>query len=488
MSMASGPAGLTAATNAPGPGPVRVAVLPVLAVSVVLLAVSSRYGPHWDELYFRMLPLRWWYEDQPPLTVWLTWLAARVSDALWVQRLPAVASAAAGVVVAGLFARSLGAGPGIQRLAAWAHAFTVYPLLMGHVFTTAALDTLAWQVIVLLVLRATQGHPRALLWVGVVGGVACWNKLLVIALLAALFLALLLTDRRVLLRRETAAAAALFAVLAGPQVFFQVANGLPMARVSAGLVARQGDVVRLVLVPTLALFLGPPLVRVWWAGLVGPWRADVRTGRFLLPAVLLLVGFTLASPSQPYYPVAALLPALAMGWASPQVRQVWTPQKRHGVVAANAAVACVICLPVWPASEPWLSWQSMVNPVVRDELGWRDYALQIEDARGDGEAVVTDTYVLAGAVHRYGTPSARASVYSGHNALWSLGPPRETRVLLVGRDAVAQKVWFRSCSPAGQVRARPVSHAQLADVPMVHCEEPVVDWDTLWPRFARLSG
>lgn len=469
-------------------GPLRVAAAPMAAVTILLLVVADRYGPHWDELYFGMLPPRWWYVDQPPLTVWLSWLATQVSDAIWVQRLPAVAAAAMGAFVAGLYPRVLGAGPRAQRLAAWAHAFTVYPLMMGHVFTTAAIDLLAWQVVILLVLRATAGHPRSLVWAGAVAGLAAWNKLLVLVLLVALFVGLLLTDRALLRTRHTVLGVGLFGLLAAPQGLAQLLTGMPMSQVSAGLVEAQGDLVRLVLVPTLVLFVGPPLVLVWGAGLVGPWRNRGRPGRFLLPAVLVLVAWTLTNPAQPHYPVAALLPALAMGWASPELRARLSPSRWRTVIVANGVVASLVCLPLLPAAEPWLSLQSRINPAIREQVGWPDYVDQISEVRRDGEAVITDTYALAGALHRYGSPEEAAHVHSGHNALWDLGPPRGDRVLLVGTHAVAQSASFRTCTPAGTLQARPVAHPQLIDTPMLHCEEPVSDWQTLWPQFRRLSG
>lgn len=469
-------------------GPLRIAAAPMVAVTLLLLAVAPRYGPHWDELYFGMLPPRWWYVDQPPLTVWLSWLAARISDGIWVQRLPAIAAAAAGALVAGMYPRVLGAGPGPQRLAAWAHAFTVYPLIMGHVLTTAAIDLLAWEVVILLVLRASTGHRRSLVWAGAVAGAACWNKLLIIVLVAAIIAALLLTDRWMLRTRSAAAGACLFGLLAAPQVVAQLASGLPMMQVSAGLVAQQGTLVRLVLLPAIALFAGPPLLRVWVTGLVDPWRLPGRAGRFLLPALALLVVWTLVFPSQPHYPVGAVLPALSMGWASPRLSERWSRGRTRAVVAANAAVASLLSLPLLPASEPWLSTLSTVNPTIRDQVGWPDYAQQIAGTRQDGEDVVVDTYALAGAVHRYGSASDRAALHSGHNALWDLGPPRWDRVLLVGEHAVAQRSAFRSCTPAGMLRTRPVVHPRLVDVPMLRCSGPVDDWQTLWPRFRRLSG
>lgn len=459
----------------------------MVAVALVLLIAAPRYGPHWDELYFGMLSPRWWYEDQPPLTVWITWVLGRFSDALWVQRLPGVAVAVVGALVATLYPRTLGAGEQVQRLAGWAHAFTVYPLIMGHLFTTSSIDLLAWQVVILCVLRATVGHPHGLLWAGTVAGLACWNKLLVVVLASALLVGLLLTCRSVLLTRDALLGSLVFVLLGAPQVLLQLAHGLPMSQVSSGLVDQQGDLVRLALLPALALFVGPPLLLVWVGALIAPWRED-RPGRFLLPTAAVVLLWTLANPSQPYYPVGVLLPALAVGWVTSGVVARWSPRRRSAVVATNGLVACLVCLPLLPPGEPWLSTLSRVNPTIRDQVGWPGLAQQISSLRRPGEDVVVDTYALAGAVHRYGTPSDRASVHSGHNALWDLGPPSSDLVLLVGEDAVRQRDAFDSCSPAGTLETSPVVHPQLVDVPVFHCEGPVSDWRTLWPRFRRLTG
>lgn len=465
--------------------PMRVAAAPMAAVSVCLLVVADRHGPHWDELYFRMLPVRWWYEDQPPLTVWLTQFAALLSDSLWVQRLPAIGAAAAGALVAGMIPRSVGAGVDTQRLAAWAHAFTVYPLIMGHIFTTSTIDLLAWQVVILLVLRATLGHRASLVWAAAVAGVACWNKLLVVLLVGAVALSLLWTDRHLLRSRATIAAAGIFAILAGPQLILQALHGFPMADVSAGLVEQRGNLVRLLLLPALAVFAGPPLLRVWVSGLVDPWRATDRPGRFLLPAVLLLIGFNLYSPSQPYYPMGAILAALSLGWASPALRGAWDPAKRLGIVAANSIIAVVVCLPVLLASGPWMPALTAINPTIRDQLGWQEYAEQMVAERKPDEAVITGHYVLAGALDRY---HPEVPVHSGHNALWRMGPPQGEQVLLVGVHATGLQDHFAACTSAGSVDTREDAHPALGHVPMLHCADPIGGWAQVWPAFSRLSG
>ena len=93
--------------------------------TVVLLALSSRYGPHRDELYFIAAGHhpQWGYPDQPPLTP----LVAAAADTLVpgsLLALRALSAVIVGVVVllTADLARALGGGRGAQLLAAVATA------------------------------------------------------------------------------------------------------------------------------------------------------------------------------------------------------------------------------------------------------------------------------------------------------------------------------------------------------------------------------
>lgn len=461
-----------------------------LTVLAVLLVVGGRYGLHGDELYFRMLPLRWWYVDQPPLTVWVTQLMAQASDAVWVQRIPAALTAAAGAMLAAAFPRVLGYGRRVQSVAAWAHATTVYPLIVGHVFLTATFDLLAWQAVVLLVIASDRGHRHALPWAGTIAGLACWNKLLILPLVGALVVSLLLMRRDLLFSRHAAVGGIAALVIGAPQALAQALNDWPMREVSADLIAQQGQLNRWLVLPLLVAFVGPPLFGVCVRGL--QWSGGRASAMGLLaPAGMVLALWNLAAPAQPYYAVGLFLCALSLGWgpASRTAGLVW--RRAPAVIAANAAIAALLALPVLPVSSSLYDVTSTINPVAGDQAGWPQYVAQVDRARdGSDIAVVTDAYSLAGAVEYYGTVGSGSGipVASGHNALWAMGPPDGADVLLVGERVVAQQDRFAVCTDAGKLTRSRSDPFGVAGSPMLRCRSPIGGWDAVWPSFRHLGA
>jgi hypothetical protein len=62
----------------------------------------------------------------------------------------------------------------------------------------------------------------------------------------------------------------LAAVLAAPNLLYQVQNDWPQLAMGAALGENNGEEVRVLTVPFLLLLLGPPLVPVWLAGGIAP--------------------------------------------------------------------------------------------------------------------------------------------------------------------------------------------------------------------------
>lgn len=476
-----------------------------LAVLTVLVLWGEKWGPHGDELYFRMLPLRWWYEDQPPLTVWLTHLSSILSatatafpgdgtgsaagQAVWGQRLPAAVAAAAGALLAAALPRAQGYGRRVQAVSAWAHAFTVYPLIVGHVFLTGSLDLLVAQGVLLGVVVSLRGRPRGLVWAGLVAGAGCWNKLLVLPLVAAVGVGLLVRRRDLLRTREAWLGVAALMALALPQLAAQAVHGWPMRDVAADLMARDGALNRWLVLPLVIALTGPPFLAVCGRGLgwtgsrtrrIGDLPAASRSLLARLPhgplavAAALLLLWNLWSPAQPYYAVGLFLVATSLGWG-PAARagsRVW--RRARAVVAANAVVAAVIALPLVPAHSPAFDVVAAINPTARAQTGWNRLAEASDRAReDDGSTVLADSYALAGALRFYGGTDGRpVPVASGHNALWDLGPPRTDGVLLVGERAVAHGELFRRCEDAGTLDGSVKDPYGVAGSPMLRCEGP----------------
>ena len=134
-------------------------------VFAVLLALSTRYGFHRDELYFMECArhLQASYVDQPVLTPLLAWVSLKLFGVslLGLRMWPALAAWAT-VVLAGLIAREFGGGRRAQLLAAVATA--TMPVVLGgdHLFGPTAFDMLAWAALALVVARI--GRTGDLRW------------------------------------------------------------------------------------------------------------------------------------------------------------------------------------------------------------------------------------------------------------------------------------------------------------------------------------
>lgn len=481
-------------------GPVFAAMA---ALALVLTAFSGRYGFHRDELYFLMLPPDWGYVDQPPLAPLLARLFAGTLGAEpWAVRIPATLAAVLSVLVLALITREVGGGRGAQALCAWAYAFAALPLIMGHALLTSTLDLPVWPAVALCAIRAhLRREPRWWLAAGMAVGLSTYNKLLVAVLLAAMAAGLALVGpRRVLWSRWVLGAAVLALVIGLPNLIYQAAHDWPQLRMGSALAENNAGEVRVMMWPFLFLMLGPPLVPIWAAGLVGlVRRPGWKPIRFLAAAFAVLLGLVFVMGAQFYYPFGLLAVLFAIGcvpvieWAR-NVR--WRRAVLAAAVAVNAAVSVVLGLPVIPVGTLGDTPVPAVNQIAQDSVGWPTYVGQIAEAYAalppadqSRTVIVTSNYGEAGAVDRYGGRYGLPRAYSGHNGLYRLARPPETATVavIVGGQVNGVGRRFASCERVGRLDNGVGVDNEEQGQPIAVCREPLGGWAAVWPALHHLD-
>jgi hypothetical protein len=461
---------------------VRGIAIVVAAQTVILTALSGRYGFHRDELYFRAAGKRldWGYVDQPPLTPLLARLFS-FGDSPVTLRIAATLAGAAIVVVVALTARELGGGHAAQVLAAAATTLSVFVLAVGHMLSTATVDTLLWTLIGFFTIRLLRtGDGRWWVAIGAAVGLALTNKWLVPLLVLALGVSLVVVGpRRVLRTWWLAAGVAVALVISAPIVIWQAAHDFPLLTVARGISDLDGSENRVLFIPLQLMYLSPVLVPVLVAGYLALWRD--RRFRSVAVSYLVLCALTLAVGGKSYYSMPLLLLLLAAG-AEP----AWRWALRHRAVSASAAavgaaMSIVGTLPVLPVSAltPLLA----VNKEQGEQVGWREFTASVARAyrhADSGAVIFTRNYGQAGSVERYGPELGLPQPYSGHMSYADWGPPPDSetaQVVVVGRPPSA----FTNCHVVVTHRAAIPNEEDGTEISV--CDP--VTWSRVWPELRR---
>jgi len=461
---------------------------PVVVVVVVLTAFSNGYGFDRDELYFAMLRPAWGYVDQPPLTPLIAHaLASAYDGGPWLLRVPATLCGAGCVLITALIARELGGGAKAQAWTAWGMATTSAVLLFGHVLLTSTPDLVAWGLVSVCVLRAElRDEPRWWLVAGAVAGIATYNKLLVLVLLAGIAIGLATVGPRRRLASPYLWGGAGLALLIGlPNVVYQLTHDLPQLRMGRALAENNAGDVRISMWVLLLVLLGPPLVVIWVAGLRAMWR-DPRV-RFFVVVVVVVVLFTFVSGAQPHYPVFILPIPFAAGVVAMEHRlgRVWA-----GLFALNGAVSLVLGLPIIPVGSVGATPVPDVNLLAQDSIGWPAYVGQMtapyDDLPDHSHAVVvTSNYGEAGAVHR---DRPDVPVFSAQNALFDQARPPDdtTTVVFVGGEYDLARTLF-TCRVVARLDDQVDVDNEEQGLPVAVCTDPHLPWSQLWDRLHHLD-
>ncbi|MET8555240.1 glycosyltransferase family 39 protein [Streptomyces sp. NPDC004959] len=415
----------------------RRALLVAGLVLAVLLALSSRYGFHRDELYFldSARHLQASYVDQPVLAPLLARLSLTLFGTSVVGlRLWAALATAVTVLVGALTAREFGGERRAQLLAAVATATMPVLLSSGHIANSTSYTLLAWSATALVVVRIGRtGDTRWWLLAGALAGIGAeFNHLVGIFALALLATALATPARALLANRWFAGGVLLAVLLVLPDVWWQAHHDWATVEMTGALRSEHGGAGH---VP--AWVVGQfgmtclAMVPLWLAGLRLLWRAGVPLWRCLaLSYGLLFVVFAVTAGEQTYYLAGlyvCLLGAGAValdGWLRER-RQRW--RSFVGATAVTAAASALTVLPVLPASAG--AWTYGMNAASGETTGWPEMVRTVSgvwhglpaDERAHA-VVYTMDYSEAGAVDTLGGSEGLPHAVSAHNTMWWWGP------------------------------------------------------------------
>ncbi len=466
----------------------------MIALAVLLVALSPLYGYHRDELYFRMLPPAWGYTDQPPLMPLLAHIVtALFGDSVVALRVVALVCAVASLPLLALVTREVGGGRLAQAFTVWGMAGATMTLLFGHLLLTASLDLVVWPSALLFAIRALlRGAGAWWLAAGAVVGASTFNKLLVAVLMAGIALGLALCGPWRWFRSGWLyGGVALAMLIAVPNIVYQATHGWPQLAMGAALGQHNAGEVRVMMWPFLVLLPGPILAVFWIVAIVAILRRrSWRPLRLLVVTFAVVVAFVFAAGTQFYYTAGILAVLTAVGavpvadWARTRGRRIAV-----GVLLGVNALGCAATsLPLVPATWFGASGLASVNSATADTVGWERYVQQISDvaktARAD--AVIASNYGEAGAIDRF---APDLPVYSGHNALWDLGPPGDdaTTVVIVGGQYERVRDLFDSCRVEDGLDNGVGVETEEEGEPIAVCSGPIEPWRAMWEEFRHLD-
>jgi len=470
--------------------------------TLVLLALSARYGPHRDELYFLAAGNhpQWGYPDQPPLTPLLARLADTVAPGS-LAALRVVPALVAGVVVlvTADLARELGGGRPAQLLTAVAAATGAGVLAITHLLSTATVDLLVWTLLIRLVVAVLQQdrarQPWLWLAIGSVLGVGLQNKNLAGFLAFGLVVGIVATPGlRHHLRSPWAWGGAALALLVWlPYLVWQARHGWPQAELAADIREEYGTAGGLAQLVLLQVVMLNPLGAVLAAtgGVAAFRRPEWRAFRPVPIAYLALLVVFAVTGGKNYY-LLGLLPALAAA-GSVELERRWSTaglRRLTVAVAVTALFPVPALLPVLPAQTLGDTFWPALNEDQLETIGWpsvvgtvRDVIDELPDRKG--ALVVTQNYGEAGALRKYGVG---LPVHSGHNGFGDWGPPPEsaTGVVVWVGFAAPEADQLVGCSQAATIRTG-VDNEEDGNGVWV-CQGPAGSWARAWRHLRHLDA
>ncbi len=493
----------------------RVALTLAAATAAVHLAFADRYDLFRDELYFIVCGRHpsFGYADQPPLVPLLAAGSYALGAHTWVVRLGAVVAAAALVWVVVAFVRLLGGGDAAAWIGGLAAA--IAPMMIGltAVLSTTTFEPLAWTLVAYGLARAVLvNDTRALLWSGLVAGLAMEVKYALPLWLVALALGLAATPQRTLLRRSNLwLGVGLAAVIAVPSVVWQGLHGWPFVELVHNAGLKDVATPPLVFAVNQIFVLNPVLAPLWIGGLVAPFALrELRPLRFVSIAWVLTALAIVAGHGKDYYLAPAYPSLFALGAVAYErvVRNIVVRIAYPVAALLLSAIIAPLALPILPPSM-LAAYQRALHlapqqqergdaadvlpSLFADMLGWHDFVREVGgayDALPAAErsrtSIVVDNYGEAAALDVYGFADDLPPALSGHNQyfFWGLRGQHPVDLLTVQTDVAQLRPYCDRVDVLGETRSRYARDFEngRAIALCIGVHPPLA---TLWPRLKR---
>ena len=481
-----------------------------VVVAIVHLAVAPQYGIFRNELYFIVCGRHpaFGYVDQPPLVPLLAALTQAAGVNAWLLRIPAVLAAVFLVPVTVVLAQLFGATTRGAWLAAIAAASATLVTAMTATLSTTTFEPIAFTAIVYFLARAAlRDDPRSFWWAGLLVGAAFEARYGVLFWAIGLAGGMALAGPRAVFRsRDFWIGVLIAAILALPNVIWQIVHGLPFLELvrNDNTGNFTGSPIRFTIGQILSVnFLLAPL---WIAGIVAPFvSARLAAYRFASIAFLFVAIVIVVTHGKSYYLAGAYPAMFALGAAActrlPAILiAIWAL-----LAAANGALALPLVLPVLPPErlERMLDNMSLRPPPVEragigaplmqmlsDEFGWQELARDVENAYAAlppadraKAAIFASNYGEAAAIDVYGKNLPPA--LSGNNQYYLWGPRGYDGSVVLGVDVApaAFAAICKSVTVVARFGTSPYAMPYERNRPILLCRGMHPPLPQLWPAF-----
>jgi Dolichyl-phosphate-mannose-protein mannosyltransferase len=487
-------------------------VLILIALASILLhaLTNSQYGFHRDELATvdDGQHLDWGFVAYPPLTPFI----ARVAFTLFGPSLVGLrffASLAVGVaiVLAGWMAAELGGKRDAQVLAGLAVAIGPVAMSAGGLFQYVSFDFLWWVAAGYFTIRLTSTEdPRWWLGIGGAIGLGMLTKYTMGVLVLGLAAGVVLTPaRRYLTSRWLWAGVALAIAIFLPNVIWQIRHNFISLDFLSSIHARDVRIGRTknFLIDQLLVAASPFVIPLWIAGL---WHYFSSSGRkFRIIAWMFVCVFLLfwALQGRGYYMAPAYPMLLASGavvWerrldsATSERARVFRRVRSYGLVAAGAAIAIAVVVPIAPVGSRWWNTANKVQDDWREEVGWQELVAEVARVRDALPAeqrgavtIMAGNYGEAGAIDLYGAKYGLPQAVCGTNSFWLRGyGSTEPRTLIItGLSRRYLERHFESVELTGHVTNRyGIENEETKYHPDIFvCRGLKESWPEFWKQF-----